>query len=262
MCKIPGGYILLARKTLESDIMGWPPHYLKIWVWMLGKANWRDRDKLRRGQLVTTIAEMQKECGYKIGYRTRNLTKDEVRSAYEAFMKATMITTAKTTRGMIITICNYDKYQNHENYEDHNEHHSEDIAHPTGTPHDTEEGERKKNKTLSSSGDEVDEKYYLSKKGKRLSGKRLESFERFWSAFDYKQGKAEAADAWMSIPMLTDAIVDRIVAAASVERARRPDILRQNKTPKMAQGWLSGRRWEDEEPAVQDEPVPAMRGVI
>lgn len=145
MCKIPGGYILFARQTLDSDIMEWPGHYLKLWVWMLGKAFWKDGEKLKKGQFVTTIAEMQKVGGYKIGYRTRDLTKDEVRSAYEAFTKATMITTTKTTRGMIITICNYDKYQNPKNYEAHNEPHNEDTTNPTGTPHDREEGYKKDN---------------------------------------------------------------------------------------------------------------------
>jgi hypothetical protein len=137
--KIPGGYILLARKLAESDLMRWPSHYMKLWVWMLLQANWKSRDKLDKGQFVTSIAEMQKAGGYKVGYRTRDLTKDEVRSAYEAFTKATMITTTKTTRGMVITICNYEEYQNSENYEDHNAPHDEDTTHPTGTPHDTEE---------------------------------------------------------------------------------------------------------------------------
>lgn len=145
---IPGGYILLARKVIDSDLMNKPAHYLKLWVWMLSKANWKDRDKLKRGQFVTTISEMQEAGGYKIGYRTRSLTKDEVRSAYEAFTKATMITTTKTTRGMIVTIQNYDLYQNPKNYEPHDEPHNEDTAKPTPTPHDTEEREERKKETI------------------------------------------------------------------------------------------------------------------
>lgn len=119
---IEGGYILLARKMFESDIMDKPPHYLKLWVWMLGKAFWKNGDKLQRGQFSTTIKEMQKAGGYKVGYRTRELTKGEVRSAYEDFAKNTMISTMKSTRGMVITICNYEAYQNPKNYEEHSEH--------------------------------------------------------------------------------------------------------------------------------------------
>lgn len=145
---ISGGYILLARKLLESELMEKPSHYLKLWVWMLAKANWKDRDKLRRGQFVTTIAEMQDAGGYMVGYRVRRLTRDEVRSAYEAFTKASMITTAKTTRGMIITICNYELYQNAEHYEAHKEPPVENTAKPQVTPHDTEERKKRRRKPL------------------------------------------------------------------------------------------------------------------
>lgn len=161
--KIPGGYVLIARKMAGSELMDKPPHYMKLWVWMLMQANWKDRDKLNRGQFVTTIAEMQKAGGYKVGFRQRTLTIDEVRSAldffrgvqktdslpeqrvngHEAAMKPTMITTTKTTRGLIITICNYEYYQEPKNYEAHNVPHDEDAMKPTATPHDTEEGLKK-----------------------------------------------------------------------------------------------------------------------
>lgn len=143
---VPGGYIILARKIIDSELMNRPPLHLKLWVWMLGKANWRDRDKLKRGQFVTTIAEMQEAMSYRIGYRKSTPTKDEIRNAYEAFTKATMITTTKTARGMIITILNYDTYQNSENYEAHNEAHDENAMKPTVTPHDTEEREKRRKK--------------------------------------------------------------------------------------------------------------------
>lgn len=92
----------------------------------------------------------------------------------------------------------------------------------------------------------ADEGFYLSRRKRKLQGKRLETFELFWKAFGYKSGRAEAADAWLDIPELTQAIVDKIVIAAKNEAANRSGILAQGKTPKMAQGWLSGRRWEDE----------------
>jgi len=151
---ISGGYILLARKLLESELMEKPSHYLKLWVWMLAKANWKNREKLRRGQFRTTISEMQEAGGYRIGYRFRRLTRGEVRSAYEALTKASMITTTKSTRGMIITICNYERYQNPENYEAHNAQHDENTTNNQVTAQDTEEGEKGIIKKLSSSKEE------------------------------------------------------------------------------------------------------------
>jgi ribosomal protein S24E len=155
MSKIPGGYILLARKITESEIMNKPHLFLKLWVWMLLKANWKDRDKLKRGQLLTTTAEMRDEMSYLVGYRKSTPTKDEIRSAYEALVKASMITTARTTRGMVVTICNYEYYQTPANYEDHNENHNESATKPAPTPHDTEEREeeKKENKPISASLD-------------------------------------------------------------------------------------------------------------
>lgn len=140
---IPGGYILIARKLLESGIMSKPPLYLKLWAWMIGKANWKDRDKLKRGQFVTTIAEMQEAMSYYAGYRKITPTKDEIRSAYGAFTEASMVTTTKTTRGMVVTVLNYETYQNPESYGPHTGPHDGDTPEPTATPHDTKEGLKK-----------------------------------------------------------------------------------------------------------------------
>ena len=111
--------------------------------------------------------------------------------------------------------------------------------------------EGKKERILKDSishGDAVTEQvepFYLTKKKRQLKGKRLETFNRFWAAFAYPKGKAEAADAWIDIPTLTDSLVDEIVSAASAEAAVRAAVIADGRTPKFAQGWLSGRRWED-----------------
>jgi len=86
----------------------------------------------------------------------------------------------------------------------------------------------------------------FSKKGKKLSGKKLQLFNSFWGAFNYKKGKAEAVDAWLDIEGLDTELVGKIMAGAEREAAARPELLERGLTPKMAQGWLSGRRWEDE----------------
>ncbi|HCY40456.1 MAG TPA: hypothetical protein DHV48_03745 [Prolixibacteraceae bacterium] len=96
---------------------------------------------------------------------------------------------------------------------------------------------------------EVDVKnsdFFITRKKRKLLGKRLETFNTFWEKFDYKKGKAEAADAWLDIPELTFSLCDRIFLAAEIEARRRPEIELLGKTPKMAQGWITARRWEDE----------------
>ena len=106
----------------------------------------------------------------------------------------------------------------------------------------------KDNNTYTSSDDEesAEEEFYLTAKKRKLKGKRLQTFNEFMDAFNYRSGKAEAADAWLNIPKLTNILVDKIIKAAKSEAGRRPDIKAQGKIPKMAQGWLNGKRWEDE----------------
>lgn len=92
---------------------------------------------------------------------------------------------------------------------------------------------------------EVDN-FYITKSKRKLTGRRLESFLVFWKMFNYPKGKSEAADAWLDIPQLTSAICDKIYAAAESEANLRKELIVAGKTPKMAQGWITSRRWEDE----------------
>ncbi len=86
--------------------------------------------------------------------------------------------------------------------------------------------------------------YYLSKKGKKLSGVQFKAFENFWMDFDYKSGKAEAADAWLNLKV-GEELYKKIITGARREAAGRPVLVEKGSTPKMAEGWLSSRRWED-----------------
>jgi len=88
--------------------------------------------------------------------------------------------------------------------------------------------------------------FYLTKKKRRLEGKRLETFDKFWDIFNYKKGRADAADAWLDIPTLTDTIVADILLGAKAEAMRRQRLIDAGRTPKMAQGWITARRWEDD----------------
>jgi uncharacterized protein YneF (UPF0154 family) len=140
---IEGGFILIARKLFENELMEKPPLYFKLWAWMLFKANFKDHGELKRGQFLTSINEMREAMSYWVGNRKMRPSRDEIRSPYEAFTKATMLTTAKTTRGMIITILNYDKYQNFKSYESHSEPHGENTPKPQASPHYKGKNEKK-----------------------------------------------------------------------------------------------------------------------
>ena len=114
---IPGGYILLARKTLESELFDKPPLWSKLWNWMLLRAEWRDDAKLARGQFWTNLEAMREAMSWHVGYRKMMPTVKETRSAYEGLREGEMIGVVKGVHGVLITILNYEKYQSPENYE-------------------------------------------------------------------------------------------------------------------------------------------------
>src|SRR5690625_524432 len=104
--KIPGGYILLSRKLIESEIWDKPPLYIKIWVYLLNKAQHGDFKGLKRGQLRTSIPDIMEDCSWYVGYRKVKPTKDQVfqvidwlrkshEHPYESNNSPTMITTTK-----------------------------------------------------------------------------------------------------------------------------------------------------------------------
>lgn len=120
------------------------------------------------------------------------------------------------------------------------------------TPEVEEEIKKKINKEIKDNS--ANEPFYLTYKKKKLKGKRLETFDLFWAAFGYKKSRAAAADSWLDIPELTDSIVEHICLGAKTAAKERPAIFNKGSTPKMAQGWLSERRWEDE-PYVNPNPT-------
>lgn len=248
---IDGGCILLARRIQEGWISGAPPHVREIWLWILLNSNWKDHGDIKRGEVLTTYNQILDDLSWYVGFRKERYSKWNCETAMKLLMKHDMITTRRTTRGMIITVCNYDHYQDMDNYENHNGGSMRTTREPHEIRHDKERRKKgiKKDKNIPRSGEpdqvynEVD--FYLTKKKRKLKGKPLSDFNRFWETFNYKNGKSEAADSWMDV--YRSSIIDDILAGAKREADRRPDIVAAGNTPKWAQGWLSGRRWEDEE---------------
>lgn len=73
----------------------------------------------------------------------------------------------------------------------------------------------------------------------------LQAFDIFWDSFDYKKGKVGALKSWNKIKF-TQSLIQKIIDGAKVEAKNRPVLIEKGMTPKMAQGWLTEKRWEDE----------------
>jgi uncharacterized phage protein (TIGR02220 family) len=122
------GYILLSKGLIESEIFRKPPLYLKVWIYLLTRAQYGDYRGLKRGQLWVTYQEIIEACSWRVGFRWERPTKSQIhtiiewlRNPNEGDMNDTMITTMKATRGILVTIDNYDHYQDSKNYESNNE---------------------------------------------------------------------------------------------------------------------------------------------
>jgi len=118
---IEGGYYIKARKIQESEIAFAPPHVREIWDWLIKEVNHKDAGTIKRGNTVRTLRDIQEGLKWYVGYRKEMYSKSKCEMAMNWLRKRGMITTAKTTRGMFITVCNYDTYQNPKNYETNNE---------------------------------------------------------------------------------------------------------------------------------------------
>jgi|TARA_B100000315_G_C14404846_1_gene508200 hypothetical protein len=69
------GVFNISRSIFESEIWYKPPEYLKIWLYLIRKANHKGR-KYRgyfceRGQYFCDYNELREQLKYKIGYRNK-----------------------------------------------------------------------------------------------------------------------------------------------------------------------------------------------
>lgn len=155
---IKGGYILLARKIIDSEIWKKPPLYLKVWVFLLTKAQYKPYRNLQKGQLFTSISEICESCAWNVGYRRVKPSKDSVfkvldwmrktsftKATMNATMKESMIATAKATQGMLVTIDKYCVYQDSKFYESNDESNDESNYESDTIPNNINK-EDKKNK--------------------------------------------------------------------------------------------------------------------
>jgi hypothetical protein len=137
--RIPGGAIIIARRIIDSEIMKKPPLYMKVWIYLLARAQHKDYKQLKRGQLITSIPEIREACSWYVGARKVKPTEREVRSVLDWMRgksktvssvsrnpneqsssvspNVAMISSSKVTHGLLITIENYSVYQSLDNYE-------------------------------------------------------------------------------------------------------------------------------------------------
>lgn len=272
------GHIKIWRKIEDSGLFG-NAEVCQLFLFLMVRATYRPR-KIIAGTRIIELRPGQLFAGRKQLAAALGSSEQKIRTALSVLQKHEIISQRPTSKGTVISLTNWDKYQREHPASNRHGIQRPTSAQPALTQRVTTKQEVKKlyqnspviPSSLCAPGADVSvppasvpdaacagpvsgnagqeepgpEPSYRTKKGRVLTGKRYASFNRFWTAFAYTRGKAEAADAWLDIPRLTDPLVERIIAAAEKTAADRPRLMASGGTPKMAQGWISGRRWEDE----------------
>lgn len=121
------GYIMISRSIIDSEIWRKPPLYLKVWIWLLSNAQFKPYKNLERGQLLTNVDEIRKACAHYSGYRKEMPTKKQIYSILQWLRNphgrdsgrkadGAMVETTAVTHGIVVNICNFNKYQDPESY--------------------------------------------------------------------------------------------------------------------------------------------------
>lgn len=99
------GFVVINRNILDWEWFT-DPNTLLVFMYLLIKANWKDKTwgkrKIKRGQLVTSLAKIAEETG---------LSVKNVRTALSHLEQTNQVANLSTPQYRIITIKNYSKYQ-------------------------------------------------------------------------------------------------------------------------------------------------------
>jgi len=111
--KIMGGAFMLSRQIFTSKIWQDKPSSWKIiWIYILGQVNHKDNDRFKRGE---GFFNFSRELSTKnIGC---DITSDMIKKFLQFARSSSMVSTKRSTRGTIIKVLNYNKYQTLSNYE-------------------------------------------------------------------------------------------------------------------------------------------------
>lgn len=164
------GYILLSRGLLDSDVFA-SQKLLKIWVWCLCKANFKDRSiphlrgsgeqiiKVKRGQFIFGRHKAEEELFIDGSTIYKLIKKLEVMG---------MIKISSNKSFSLITVCKYDTYQDNNTYKVAREEQESPHRVPTESPQSNTTNTLPNVNTL--------------KKDKQIE------FEKFWDLYDKKVG--------------------------------------------------------------------------
>lgn len=244
------GYYKMHRGWMDHAVLGGGKFSRRdAWVWLIEEASWTDRRRdiggrtveLRRGQLTASVRFLAEAWGW---------PKSVVGRFIDRLETETMIGTDSGTGQLIITICNYDKYQTTDDTEGTaNGTHSGTGA---GQERDKlEEGKERKKRSTSTAHQDRNGFF-----GEPIPTAEPDDFDTFWRAYPsrtpHANPKKPARDKFhRAVNRGIDPTA--IIRGAEVYAAT---VSRQSTDPRyiaQAQTWLGQERWAE----YQRAPEPA-----
>lgn len=145
---IPGGYVLQPRKLDDSETMKAPPIVRELFQYIIRKVNHEDSGSYKRGQGFFNLGDIQEDLCWYVGYRKMKYSKPQLTKSIRRLCGSNTLATMKATRGLYITVLNYDEYQNPKNYESNDEGHTKETRKKREghTKNKNDKNERIKNK--------------------------------------------------------------------------------------------------------------------
>lgn len=246
--KIKGGWTIWARQTLESDVfLNKPAMWFKIWFYLVNRMHFVDNGQYLRGQRFLKyewIAEGTGATKHQIHeffqwakntYQNIQIKQGDSINQSHSVESFPMLTTQKTTRGMVVTVCKYEFFQDFGNYENHTENHRK----TTHKPHT--------NHTILKEVKEDKEVKYNIKEIKTIVHPKMDmtAFECFWKEFPRKVSRQASIKAWTKLSPSAE-LVAEIMAGLEKHKATEQWTNHNGQYIPHASTWLNGRRWEDE----------------
>lgn len=223
------GAFQLARKLFESTIwLKKPSQWGKIWIYIIGKVNHKNKNGFERGQRFFNFSEEIRNIGNDITYHQI--------ISFLKFAKTTkMITTTKTTRGIVIKVLKYDYFQTLGNYKTITE----------TTTKTTSEPQQNHNRTITINNND--------KNDKKDKNSIATPFERFWTAYPKKVGRKPTQRKFST---LKEEIMPKIFE--ELEKQKLSKQWREGFIPNPLT-WLNQERWNDEtSPITREQEAHAL----
>lgn len=217
-----GGVFSVSRDIFDHPIVGRDPVRFRAWLWIVSRACWKPTKfdikgktiTVERGQFSTSIRRLADELRWSKSATHRFLTR---------LKTDTMIETASGTGQIVITICNYEKYQLTPN--------------SSGTASGTASG--------TGAGQERDTKEEGNKVNKKRELKDSPSFSAFWAVYPRRLGKKTAGSKF-SAAVKSGISPQHLIDAAQKYAVHVSENCIEEKYIKHPTTWLNQGCWDDE----------------